>query len=373
MCLFLLEKDGFILLNHDSCPAVFVGLDSILDVAKLLIKLAANGTRFAILRDDEALLGVEVVDALDGTDDGSSSASSSLLEGRKFFFGNLSALHLHAEVHSQLHQALVRDAGQDAAALRRDISVVLDAEEVGSAALVHVLLLFRIEIELAAVAEVVRHLVGSEAGCIVATHLIDASAERGRAVVLADDDIGIRGKAALEVWADRCDEDEEEVFAGRMNADLSARANQQRTDIERCSALIRWDEALIEAHHLVHHLVELFRRKFGHQDASASALQAGCVLVRTEHAHLSIRAAVSLQSLESLLPIMQTSSCHVQRNGLLAANLYLTPCAITIVAAHIVVCLHVTKREVTPIDFFHKPHPNPLQKRGNFEFSYLEF
>ena len=96
-----------------------------------------------------------------------------------------------------------------------------------------------------------RHLVGSEARSIVATHLVDAGSKRCRAVVLTNDDIGICGKAAFEVRANWCDEDEEEVFAGRMNANLGARADQQRTDIECCSALVRWDESFVEAHHLV--------------------------------------------------------------------------------------------------------------------------
>ena len=334
---------------------MFVGLDAVLNVTELFIEFATNRTRLAILRDDEALLGVEVVDALDRADDGCCAASSGLFEGGKLFFRNLTTLYLQTHVHSKLHQALVRDAGQDAAALRCDIGIVLDTEEIGCAALIHVLLLFRIEIELAAIAEVVRHLVGSEAGCIVAAHFVDAGSKRCRAVVLANDDVGVRGKAALEIRANWCDEDEEEVFAGRMNANLCARADQQRTDIECCSALVRWDESFVEAHHLIDHLVELLGGKLGHQDAAASALQSGCILVRTEHAHLTIRTTISLQSLESLLPVMQTGRSHVQGNGLLAANFYLTPCAITIVAAHIVVSLHVTKREVTPIDFFHKP------------------
>ena len=102
-----------VLFNHDSCPAVNVGFDAVLDVAKLLVELAADGTRLAILRDDEALLGVEVIDALNRTDDGSRATSTCLLEGRKLFLWNLTAFHLHAQVQCKLHQAFVRDAWQD--------------------------------------------------------------------------------------------------------------------------------------------------------------------------------------------------------------------------------------------------------------------
>ncbi len=83
-----------LLFYHDACPAVFVGFDAVLDVAKLLIEFAADGTWLAVLRDDVALLGVEVVDALDGADDGCCAASSGLFEGGKLFFGNLTTLYL---------------------------------------------------------------------------------------------------------------------------------------------------------------------------------------------------------------------------------------------------------------------------------------
>ena len=238
-----------LLSDDDTCPAVYVWLDAVLDVAKLFIELAADGTRLSVLGNDEALLGVEVVDSLDGTDDGCCATCACLFEGGKFFLWNLPAFYFQTEILSKLHQALVGDAGQDAGALRGDISVVLDAEEVGGAALVHVLLFLCVEIELAAVAKVVGHLIGTEAGCIVAADFVDACSERSRTVVLTDDDVGVCGKSAFEVWSDGCDEDEEKVFAGGMHTYLSARADEQGTDVECGSALVWRDEALVEAHH----------------------------------------------------------------------------------------------------------------------------
>ena len=138
-----------------------------------------------------------------------------------------------------------------------------------------------------------------------------------------------------------------------MYAHLCACADEERTDVECSTCLVWWDETLVQTHHLVHHLVELLSGEFRHEDATASALQTGCILVRTEHTHLAIWAAVCLQSLECLLAIVQTSGCHVEWYSLFGANLDFAPFAVTVVTAYIVISLAVAETEVRPIHLFH--------------------
>src|SRR5574344_1944054 len=56
------------------------------------------------------------------------------------------------------------------------------------------------------------------------------------------------------------------------------RSDEQRTDVKCCTSLIWRDETLIQAHHLIDHLVEFLGRQFWHQNATASALQTCCIL-----------------------------------------------------------------------------------------------
>ena len=220
----------------------------------MLRSLLYDGAWLAVLANDVALLVLKVIDALYRTDDGSRATGSGLLECLQLLLGNLPALHLHAKVQGQLHEALVGDARQDAGTLGRDVRILLYAEEIGGTALVDVLLLLCVEVELATVAQVVSHLVGTKAGSVIATHLVDTRAKGRAAVVLADDDIRIGGKASLEVRPHRSYEDDEQVFLGGMYAHLCAGAYQQGTDVQGGSALVGRDVLLVEPHYLLHHL-----------------------------------------------------------------------------------------------------------------------
>ncbi len=124
-----------------------VGFCAILYAAQLVVELSADRSGLAVLADNIALLVLEVVNLRDRTDNGSCTAGSSLLECSQFLLRYLTALNLHAHVFSQLHEALVGDTRQNAGRLRSNVSVVLDTEEVGSTALVHIFLLLCIEIE----------------------------------------------------------------------------------------------------------------------------------------------------------------------------------------------------------------------------------
>ena len=191
--------------------------------------------------------------------------------------------------------------------------------------------------------------VGEEGCGIVATYLIFTSAKRSTAVIVTDNHVWISCKPSLEVWAYRCDENQETVLLGGMNANLSTRTDEQRTDIERSTTLVGRYPLLIQTYHFLHHLCEEFCAHLWHHDTTAGALQTCCVLFYTEDAHLPVWAAIGLQSLECLLAIVQAGSCHVQFQILVGADFYLAPFAVTIVTAYIVGGLHVTERQISPI------------------------
>ena len=138
-----------------------------------------------------------------------------------------------------------------------------------------------------------------------------------------------------------------------MYAYLCTGTHQQRTDIQRSTRFIRRNETLVQLHHLQNSFFETLRRKFRHQDATASGLQAGCILLQTEDTHFTVFATKSLQTLKRFLTVVQTSGSHVHRNGFLTANFQFAPLFVTIVNSHIVICLHISERQISPIKFFH--------------------
>ena len=162
-----LESEAF----DDSRPTEFVRFGAVLDTTELVVELQAPRTRFAIAKLVRlAVFGV--VDARDRANDGSGTTCASLFEGSQFLFSDGTTLDLHADAFSQLHQALVSDGRQDGRALRRDVGIVLDTKEVGSASLVNILLFLGVEIELAGVLAAVAGLnVRTQRSGVVATHL----------------------------------------------------------------------------------------------------------------------------------------------------------------------------------------------------------
>ena len=164
------------ILVHDGVPVVDIFGLAELDGAEGVVELGAVGT--GLFAKDVALAGLGVIKALDGADDGCGTAGTGLLEGAELLDVDGTTLDLHTHILSKLHEALVGDGGQDGSALRGDIGTVLDAEEVGSAGLVDIFLLFGIQIELAGVLATVASLdVGLEAGGVVTTDLVDTGAE----------------------------------------------------------------------------------------------------------------------------------------------------------------------------------------------------
>ena len=115
-------------------------------------------------------------------------------------------------------------------------------------------------------------------------------------------------------------EDEETVLLSGMNTHLGTGTDEQRTDIQGGTALVGGNPLLVQAYHLLHHLREELGADLRHHDATAGALQTGCILVDTEDAHLAVRTTVGLQTFECLLTVVQTGGCHVEVQILVGAN-----------------------------------------------------
>ncbi len=319
-----------------------------LNGAEGVVELGAVGA--GLFAKDVALAGLGVVEALDGADDGGGAASTGFLEVGKFVNVDGTTLDFHAHILGELHEALVGDGGQDGGALRGYIDTVLDAEEVGGAGFVDILFLLGIEIELAGVlATVASFDVGFEGSGIVATDFVDTGAERGAAVVLAGDDIGVGFETALEVRSDGGDEDEEEVFVGGFHTHGDAGTDEQGTEIEAGAGAVRRDEALVEFDDLFAHLDEFLGGEFGHHDTAAGALHTLGVGFGTEDADFAVFAAIGFQAFESFLAVVEAGGGHVHFDVFGARSLDFAPFAVAIVAAYVVIRFYVTKREVLPI------------------------
>ena len=121
-----------------------------------------------------------------------------------------------------------------------------------------------------------------------------------------------------------------------MNAHLRADTDEQRTQIERSTALIRRDVLLVEAHHLACHLHKSFGGHLRHQRGICRPLQARSILLNAEKAHLSVGTTIGFQTLESLLSVVKCRCRHVQFNIFVGANLNLSPFSVAIIAPHVV-------------------------------------
>ena len=138
-----------------------------------------------------------------------------------------------------------------------------------------------------------------------------------------------------------------------MNAYLRSRTDEQRTDIKSGTAFVRRNETFVRFYYLAHGFAKQLGGKFGHQNAPAGALQTLGIGLRTEHTDFAVLAAECLQSFERLLPVVQASSRHVDIQRFFRTQFQFSPFAVAVIATHVVICLHIPERQISPIDFFH--------------------
>ena len=198
-----------------------------------------------------------------------------------------------------------------------------------------------------------RFFVGTKTGGIVTTHFIDTSSVRSGAVIFANDNVRIGRETTLEVRTYRSHKYDKHIFICRMPPHLSTCSDQQRTNVKRSTCLVWRNETFVQFHHFQNSCLETFSRKFSHQDSLTSRLQTGCILFQTENTHFTVFSTKSFQAFKRFLTIMQARSCHVQIQMFVTAHFQFSPCSIAEINSHIVVCLHVAKRQIRPVYFFH--------------------
>ena len=281
-----------------------------------------------------------------GRDDSRRTTGTSFLKTVEFLLGNGAAFHLHAQVFSNLHQALVGDGGEDGGRLRSYIGVVLDAEEVGRSTFIDIPLLLCIKVEFRSIAFLVCPSVSSQGCSVISAHLVHSRSQRCSTVSITYDDIGIGRESTFEIRPDRTDEYQETIFLGRTDTYLSRSADQQRADVQRCSTLIGRDIRLVETDHFLDHLDEQLRGNFRHDNATAGTLQAGSILLHTEDTYLSIGTPVSLQALESLLSVVKAGCSHMEFQVFIRTDFHFSPLPVTVITAHVVISWLIAKCQV---------------------------
>lgn len=216
----------------EAYPTVVVGIVAVLDSSQALVEGGADRTGVAVLADDVALVFVEVIYAQDRADDSCRTAGTCFVEGSELLDMDGAAFDREAHIFSQLHEALVRDRGQDRRALRGDVALATDPEEVRRPALIDVELLLSIEVDDGRVALIVGEDARAKAGGVVPPDLVLPGPEGCGTVVATHDRHRAGAEARLEVSTYGRDEHEEHVFARGADADLLTEPDHQGADIE---------------------------------------------------------------------------------------------------------------------------------------------
>src|SRR5690554_820591 len=227
-----------ILFRDDGCPAVCIGLVTVLNGAQLVVEFNTSRSGFPVFTDEVLLAGIQVVDATNGTDYSGSATGTHFLKSFQLLQGHLTSLGLHAHVLGQLKQTLIGDGGQNRFRFGRDVGVVLNAEEVGRSAFVDEFFLPAVEVQYGRVAFFFGNFAGTETGRVVTAHLVGTCAVGRCPVVLPGNHQVGALKAFLKVGANWGYKDHKQVLIGRRNAHLGARTNQEGTNVEGCATLV---------------------------------------------------------------------------------------------------------------------------------------
>ena len=127
-------------------PSVCIRLVAILDSAEFVIQFLADRAGFAVFGYHIVLVGIQIVDFRNRSDNGSGSALGCFVERSDFFQRDRTTLDSQAHVFSQLLQTLVRNGRKDRVRLRCDVAISPNTEEVSRSALVELFLFLRVKI-----------------------------------------------------------------------------------------------------------------------------------------------------------------------------------------------------------------------------------
>ena len=265
----------------------------------------------------------------------------------------MTLLDLQTQVLSQLTEALVGDRRKYGVRLRRDIRVVLDAEEVGCAALFDVFVLGCVEVHDARIAELVSVLARHKAGCIVTAHLHVACSTWSSTVLFAVDCDLHRLDAAFEVSAYGRAVNHQQGILGGFYTQSCRRAEHNGAQVERCAGAVGRDETLVALNHFYAGFDDHIDRRYGQAEAFCRRLQAFCILFDAEQTYFAVSAPEGFQALEKSRAVVKAGCRHVHVDVLVACNFHFAPLAVRASIAGIEIGLHVVEAERAPIDVLH--------------------
>ena len=166
------------------------------------------------------------------------------------------------------------------------------------------------------IAAVVGLHLGDQGRGVVAAGLgeADAAAHGAHVLVLNPDAHG--GQAALIVRAGGAEDDDEQVSLGGSHAQELVGGDHERADVQR-RARLGGDPVLVHRHDGLDGLHEVLLGDLGDAQAVVGGVGSLGVHVRPEQEGLAVVAAIRLQALEHLLPVVEHHRRRGQRNILI--------------------------------------------------------
>ena len=326
-------------------PTEWVGFDAPLDGSVMVVEVLEDGTASLARSNLDDLVATD--DFIHGRDDDGGAAGGDFLEGGQFIKGDGAHFNLHAQMGSQRAEAIVGDAGQNGVGERRNIRALgVDAQEVGGAELVDILVFDGVEVEVNGEAFVVADLVRKKGCAVVATHLDSACAVRSRAIEVIHHQSADGLEAAFVVGADGHHQDDEGVFIGLIHANLRASADEQGTDIHGGTCAIRRNKLDVGLHDATEGIHEKLFRDGGHAAALGASVEAACILQGAERLDFPVFRLIDLQTFKGILPIVEGGGGHVNLQIGFFYQFACVPCAVAPGVADVAVHIHVGKSEL---------------------------
>ena len=231
------------------------------------------------------------------------------------------------------------------------VARLVDEQNVGATRLFNIGAALGIEVQVLGIASCVGLDTGLDAHGVVQAGLDVAGAMRSSAVILGDAQ-GNSRVAALEVRADRRDQNAELVLGGRGNANDDTRGDHERTDVQRGARAERRNPSGVRLNDFLNGLYELVLRERGHAQALGGIAHALGVQVGTEADDVAVLGSVCLQALEDLLTVMENARALGQLDGMIGGQAALFPFAVLEITDVAVIGGHVIEAQVTPVEIF---------------------
>ena len=232
-----------------------------------------------------------------------------------------------------------------------DELIALDEDDICAAGLLDLCTGRRIRIQILCEALVMRL-----NNCVKAHRIVEAcfdvACSAGSSAVKVRDLERDRLCAALEVRADRCNEDAELVLCCRLDADDCVGTEHIGADVEgRAGAVGRYPRG-VRLDDCLDSFDKTVFREYRHLKTSRGVSHSRCVEVRAEADDVAVFCRISLQTFENSLRVLQNTCRLGDRYGRIIDESALIPCAVLEVRDISFVCRHISKAETAPVDIF---------------------